>query len=891
MDDKVLITNWSLPCPAKEASDGSFSMLTALSNAAGGTYPIGANGLWHGGIHFDKGTANNFDQSSVKCIADGEVIAYRIDASYPTTVYPGKPPMQTTAAFSTGFVLVKHTLQAPEKPTKPESETSQASAETATATPPSITLFSLYMHLKDWKSYQVDNKLAKPSFWGEGAEYAVKSDTKDAVLGLNARAGYPGQTGHSTIYGVIPRGVIVEASEASPDGCWLKVSSTTPNVPELTGDAWVYKGEMHSLGADQYLISEEDSKDKPATEILGLNVRETEQGGKIIAVLPRASVITISGTGRYRKLESIVSGISTPALIPAVDGKLPGYVWFESLVADAKPKNTDSIVTLDTPATIKAGDLIGHIGTYQNNDGVDQQQLHVELFSCDDVPGFISKSRAWAASLADGQKTLLKIHKGASKLIAHHDGISETNPPKLTDAGTEIGVTITIPQNLLDALPATHKIKISKPATAGQPPETTYWWRLDDLLADKNGKPISGWLCEQELITTRHSPWEWEGYDYIEETGKPVEHVAYALDAMGMLDKDEQANYRTMINKVDGGPLTSTARLYEIVDSNKDDKLTSREITSALTKPWSAQALSQIITKYESEWFKNPAKWDELDDILTPEPSEPNLIWTAEKQRIEKLSWWDQLAGQQGLSADGKAWHLNPTALLGSFSSHNKGKITVPFLEKILGKPGAWFTGRGGSSRFIENFRENYPAIYNIDKYKFVKILNAALTRYEITTSYQQAHFLAQCFHESAHFETTIEFASGEGYNPGQHRDAEKNGNTTIGDGPRYKGKGLIQLTWKNNYKKYSSYRGIDFTEFPDQIASEMFNAVDVSCWYWRNNGGIHRKYNAKGDINILIEHEPNNVQLITLAVNGGSNGLAERIKIFEAIKKEWSLK
>ncbi|ARU90463.1 hypothetical protein [Pseudomonas sp. M30-35] len=665
MDDKVLVTNWSLPCPAKEASDGSFSMLTALSNAAGGTYPIGANGLWHGGIHFDKGTANSFDQSSVKCIADGEVIAYRIDASYPTTVYPGKPPMQTTAAFSTGFVLVKHTLQAPEKPTKPESGTAQTSADTATATPPpSITLFSLYMHLKDWKSYQADTKLAKPSFWGEGAEYAVKSDAKDPVLGLNARSGYTGQTGYSTIYGVIPRGVIVEASEASPDGRWLKVSSTTPNVAELTGDAWVYKEEMHSLGADRYLISEKDSKDKPATEILGLNVRATEQGGDIIAVLPRASVITVSGTGKYRKLESIVSGISTPALIPAADGKLPGYVWFESLVADAKPKNTDSIVILDTPTAIKAGELIGHIGTYQNNDAVDQQQLHVELFSCDDVPGFISRSRAWAASLADGQKTLLKIHKGASKLIAHHEGISETNPPKLTDAGTEVGVTLTIPQNLLDGLPATHKIKVSVPGTSGQPAEVTNWWRLENLLADKDGKSISGWLCEQELITTRHSPWEWEGYDYIEETGKPVEHVAYALDSMGMLDKQEQTNYQTMINKVDGGPLTSAARLYEIIDSNKDDKLSSREIKSALAKPWSAQALAQIITKYESEWFKNPAKWDELDDILTPEPSEPNLIWTAEKQRIEKLSWWDQLAGQQGLSADGKAWHFQVVGMI-----------------------------------------------------------------------------------------------------------------------------------------------------------------------------------------------------------------------------------
>ncbi|HBS77872.1 MAG TPA: hypothetical protein DD989_04525 [Pseudomonas sp.] len=65
---------------------------------------------------------------------------------------------------------------------------------------------------------------------------------------------------------------------------------------------------------------------------------------------------------------------------------------------------------------------------------------------------------------------------------------------------------------------------------------------------------------------------------------------------------------------------------------------------------------------------------------------------------------------------------------------------------------------------------------------------------------------------------------------------------------------------------------------------------MDASCWFWRNNGGVHKKHNARGDINILIEHEKDNVGIVTLAVNGGDNGLAERKEIFEAIKKEWRL-
>ena len=69
-----------------------------------------------------------------------------------------------------------------------------------------------------------------------------------------------------------------------------------------------------------------------------------------------------------------------------------------------------------------------------------------------------------------------------------------------------------------------------------------------------------------------------------------------------------------------------------------------------------------------------------------------------------------------------------------------------------------------------------------------------------------------------------------------------------------------------------------------------MYNAIDASCWFWRNIGGRYKKYNAKGDINVLIENEKNNVELVTLAVNGGYNGLAERKKVFTAIKKEWGL-
>ncbi|QLC73181.1 hypothetical protein LPB260_20745 [Pseudomonas sp. LPB0260] len=563
--------NWAYPFPNTGTAINPLQYLTNMAKASGGYYPTGENGLWHGGVHFDKGTAAVFDQSSVRCIADGEVIAYRINDSYPISEYRDDVPMVKRAPFSSGFVLVKHKLQPPRP--------SNGGATTSEQSPPALTFYSLYMHLQDWAAYQAKSSLPRPTFWG----------------------------------------------------------------------------------ADTYIV---DTKDQ------GLNVRaEPNTNGAKLAVLSKGAQVTVSHSGGdFCKLLSIVSGAAEAALTPDSEGKLPGFVAFKLLKAQLEPKAKDSVVVLDTGIAIKAGDLIGHLGTYQNHNGAAQPLLHLEVFSCEDVPGFISKSRAWARTLPDADKTLLKVHKDASRLIAHRDDIKPDNPPKQGDPGNRIGVDLIIPQALLDGLPATHKIKVSNAASGSSTTNTTNWWRLDGLFADKDGNPINGWLAEQDLITTRHSPWEWPGFQCIEDTGTPVEKLAYTFNAKGMLSEEEKQNYRTQINKADGGPVLAIARLFDIVDSDKDGVLTSDEIRAALGKPWHAQVLGQLITKYESEWYWDKSKWDELDPLLAEEPGKPNQIWEIEKQRIEKLSWWSDLAGQHGISGDGKAWHFQVIGLIGSFS-------------------------------------------------------------------------------------------------------------------------------------------------------------------------------------------------------------------------------
>ena len=84
-----------------------------------GFYPLGRNGMWHGGVHFDAGTAGVLDQSSVHCLADGEVVAYRFDTQSPNTPFLCNA-LQVWNPFSRNFVLVRHRLQAPKIQDEPQ---------------------------------------------------------------------------------------------------------------------------------------------------------------------------------------------------------------------------------------------------------------------------------------------------------------------------------------------------------------------------------------------------------------------------------------------------------------------------------------------------------------------------------------------------------------------------------------------------------------------------------------------------------------------------------------------------------------------------------------------------------------------------------------------------
>lgn len=132
---------------------------------------------------------------------------------------------------------------------------------------------------------------------------------------------------------------------------------------------------------------------------------------------------------------------------------------------------------------------------------------------------------------------------------------------------------------------------------------------------------------------------------------------------------------------------------------------------------------------------------------------------------------------------------------------------------------------------------------------------------YQIVTPLRLAHFLAQIGHESLDLRYSEEIADGS-----QYEGRADLGNTEPGDGKRFKGRGLIQLTGRNNYKAYGEYKKQDFLTEPNNrlIATDAYLAVDVACWFW-----------FRHNLNQLADSD--NVKAITKIINGGYNGLEDR--------------
>lgn len=141
-------------------------------------------------------------------------------------------------------------------------------------------------------------------------------------------------------------------------------------------------------------------------------------------------------------------------------------------------------------------------------------------------------------------------------------------------------------------------------------------------------------------------------------------------------------------------------------------------------------------------------------------------------------------------------------------------------------------------------------------------LLESGCIRYGLTSPLEKAHFLAQVAHESASGRYMEEIASGAAY------EGRKDlGNTQAGDGRKFKGHGLIQVTGRGNHGRYSRWKYGDDRVLDDpQMLARLPDAVDAAFWYWT----VERpKLQALALADDVVG--------VTRAINGGTNGLDDR--------------
>jgi putative chitinase len=173
--------------------------------------------------------------------------------------------------------------------------------------------------------------------------------------------------------------------------------------------------------------------------------------------------------------------------------------------------------------------------------------------------------------------------------------------------------------------------------------------------------------------------------------------------------------------------------------------------------------------------------------------------------------------------------------------------------------------------------------------------LDLLVSKYEMNTINRMSHFLAQCAHESGNWRVTRENlnysaagllgvfpryftqATAAQYARKPQMIASRvyanrmgNGDEASGDGWKFRGRGFIQLTGKNNYTAFNKTVPKDVIESPELVEGEY--ALESAAWFWTTN-------------NLNQLSDTGTVQQVTRRVNGGLNGIADRLEKFAKYK------
>ena len=723
------------------------------------------SGLWHQGIHLraSKFPSSEFENNKICAIADGKLIAYKVDSEYKSD--NESESSKESAVYSTGFFLLKHEVAYPKDNV--------------------LTFYSLYRHT------------AKLSDYKSGIE---------ELVGITKSA---------------DNKIVIRDAQNQP---------LNPRVELKNGVTIGVKRHTQTQDKFDELLWYRETKDNKTVE-------HKPKSGEHWRIFNQS----------YEEMQN---------------EKIKGLPLLSKHKIDTQ---ADIEVKLDKPIEIKAGEELGLMGEYNQIGESGEKLLHLEVFTYDNIEQF--KAKAEAAYKQDREKKGIKdnflyVARGSQLYSVLKDEVVELEKSK---------VEIMVP--LADVAKQTVKKKTDK---VGKD-----YYNVQPYLYSLPHKHQEGGIYVDERHLTHGLLFP--GVNIFNQSGNGLCIFKHGLHQ----NIDPKSNLSVeQKNELDPVFKSIMNELSLDKDKNKPVVFEAGKLKDLLLTSVQQRRLTGIVVKHDSEWKKTrTADFSQTCGVYRANGKED----TAKRieKRIKDLSIKLEV---DGFNSDKQAYYLHPLGMIGWLMPYSTcfchRDFTVDEVKNII----KLMRDSEKNNNYKIFFAKNCPLSESDKTYeRLTEEINKTFRKYEINTCLRKVHFLAQMYLETDRLKTTVEYASGEQYNPGRHKDAIKNKNTEVGDGPRYKGRGGMQLTWRVNYLRYFEHTRKDVAyyskvisptetllsmsdrrkNFNTLVGESLFLAIDSAGWYWRNGS-------AWGDLNSKADND--DVYSINIGVNGGFNDFKPRI-------------
>ncbi|EPV2476888.1 glycoside hydrolase family 19 protein [Enterobacter ludwigii] len=853
----------SFPVPSNKKGHPFSSveeLLSMIGGESSGLYLVGSQGMWHGGIHItdatipwcalstDSRAENEYcrelykGEQFIRCMADGEIVAWRVSKDYESAAIEWRGEK---LFLSTSFVLVKHYIQ--------PGDTEESG----------LTFFTLYMNLAPYAAYKQQGSLADRKVAGVQRYYSSAEDLqtgraagklgKDTVVTLSdtivtrssdqrqftevtitrETKNTAGETlaAGTRIWTVSDQGYLKATESVPVPSWWAKCSPAYTNESEGVVNCTSRTNWAYYLSSDdvlQYKNAGSLVADFPLSYEPGNTAQQVIRPGKNPGDAARTFSLVTLGRDKDKlkkgdRVWLVSDGDSLTPVAPAASGSGPVF---------------NDVYAPSEPVPINAGDSLGHMGFYQlpeENGKRSRYQVHIECLSMDDMEKFITNPGRGGEDnpvYLTWQADAPLFEKGEQGMVAG-------------SRKTKISGIVTLAK-VPGADAEGNALTNNRDAAYFQIRQEGGW-----LSATSVQKVSQYALGELGFVTLNKAP---ESFDLIDGIKQPDNVVKGILEQLYKAAQDETRTTHAL-NKY------NYKRLLELIDSNQDGYYSEQEYLQAIHNVSYRDHLYRVIAKHASEWYygKDDQLWKTYLDTLTTDAP----LWkTYLEAFLDKMTWMKAVS-EKGVVLGPEVWHMHPIVFLNAIKK-GKTKITREMLRRI------WSDRRNVSDSVLDVVAEEFSNKFDMCN---------------INTKNRLYHFFAQIYQEVgpafnlnegfnyrpqvlidkfAYYRNHPQDAQADGFIPGRqaankqsianraYGGREGNADIASGDGWRYRGRGMKQLTFKNNYRSFTNYHervwgeSIDFETNPDFLVETVY-AARSALYFWVQNNLYSRADNGVG--------------------------------------------